>query len=52
MLIFCLFLSERQSVSGGRGRERETEPEAGSGLQAVRTEPNAVLELTNREIMT
>ena len=38
----------------GRGREREgdTESEAGSRLQAVSTEPDGGLELTNREIMT
>ena len=41
-------------MPGGRGREREgdTESEAGSRLRAVRTEPHAGLELTNREIMT
>ena len=38
----------------GRGSEREgdTESEAGSRLRAVSTEPNAGLELTDREIMT
>ena len=38
----------------GRCREREgdTESKAGSRLQAVRTEPDAGLELTNREIIT
>ena len=38
----------------GRGAEREgdTESEAGSGLRAVRTEPDAGLELTNCEVMT
>ena len=38
----------------GRGREREgdTDSEAGSGLRAVSTEPDAGLEPTNREIMT
>ena len=38
----------------GRSREREgdTESEAGSRLWAVSTEPDAGLELTNREIMT
>ena len=36
----------------GRGREREgdAESEAGSRLRAVSTEPDAGLELTNREI--
>ena len=38
----------------GRGREREgdTESEAGSGLQAVSTEPDAGVEFTNCEFMT
>ena len=44
---------ERQSVSGlGAEREGDTESEAGARLPAVSTEPNAGLELTNREIMT
>ena len=33
-------------------RERETEFEAGSRLRAVSTEPDALLELTDRKIMT
>ena len=33
-------------------REEDTESETGSRLQAVSTEPDAGLELTNREIMT
>ena len=33
-------------------REGDTECESGSRLQAVSTEPDAGLELTNREIMT
>ena len=37
---------------GDGQRERETESEAGSRLWAVSTEPNAGLELANREIMT
>ena len=37
---------------GGAEREEDTESETGSGLQAVNTEPNVGLELTNREIMT
>ena len=37
---------------GERQRARETESEAGSGLLAVSTEPNAGLKLTNLEIMT
>ena len=44
---------ERQSMSGGGAeREGDTESEAGSGLWAVRTEPDAGLEPTDREIMT
>ena len=37
---------------GGAEREGDTESETGSKLQAVSTEPNAGLELTNCEIMT
>ena len=37
---------------GGAEREGDTESEAGSGLPAVSTEPDAGLEPTNREIMT
>ena len=37
---------------GGAEREGDTEREAGSRLRAVSTEPDAELELTNREIMT
>ena len=36
----------------GAERERDTESEAGSGLRAVSIEPDAGLELTNRETMT
>ena len=44
---------ERQSMSrGGSEREGDTDSEAGSKLQAVSTEPNVGLELTNREIVT
>ena len=44
---------ERQSMSrGGAETEGDTEPEAGSRLRAVSTEPDAGLELTNREITT
>ena len=47
----CLFLRERQRArehTSGVGAEREgdTESEAGSRLQAVNTEPEAWLELT------
>ena len=37
---------------GGAGREGDTESEAGSRLQAVSTEPDAGLELTDGEIVT
>ena len=37
---------------GGAEREGDTESEIGSRLWAVSTEPNAGLELTDREIMT
>ena len=50
---FKVFLRERQSVSsGGEEREGDTEPEAGSMLWAVNTEPDAGLEIMNCEIMT
>ena len=43
----------RDSMSrGGAEREGDTESEAGSRLRAVSTEPDAGLELTDREIMT
>ena len=48
-----IFERQRQSVSrGGAEREGDTESEAGSRLPAVSTEPDAGLELTDREIMT
>ena len=37
---------------GGAEREGDTESEAGSRLCAISTEPEAGLELTNREILT
>ena len=37
---------------GGAEREGNTESEAGSRLRAVSAEPDAGLELTNRETMT
>ena len=44
---------ERQSMSGGGAeREGDKESQAGSRLWAVGTEPDAGLELTNREITT
>ena len=52
-LMFYLFLRERDTMSrGGAEQERDTESEAGSGLRAVSPEPDAGLELTDREIMT
>ena len=39
-------------MGGGSEREGDTESEAGSRLRAVSTEPDAGLELTDREIMT
>ena len=54
-----IYFSEKETDTEheqGRGREREregdTESKAGSRLQAVSTEPDAGLELTNYEIMT
>ena len=51
---FIYFERGRERVQVGRGTEREgdTESEAGSRLQAVSTEPDTGLELTNGEIMT
>ena len=47
------FIFETQSVSGGGAeREGDTEAEAGSGLRAVSTEPDAGLELVIRQIVT
>ena len=37
---------------GGAEREGDTGSEAGSGLRAVSPEPDAGLELVDREIMT
>ena len=37
---------------GGAEREGDTESKAGSRLRAVSTEPDAGLELTDREITT
>ena len=53
-LMFIYFWDrERQSMNGGGSeREGDTESETGSRLQAVSTEPDAGLELTDREILT
>ena len=50
----CLFLREIDTECEWVGAEREggTESEAGFRLRAVRTEPDAGLELTSCEIMT
>ena len=45
--------SERRSVCrGGAEREGDTESKAGSGFRAISTEPDAGLELMDREIVT
>ena len=50
--VYFLRDRETQSVSrGGAESEGATESEAGSGLRAVGTEPDAGLELTNCDIM-
>ena len=50
--LMFIFFKERQSLSGaGAEREGDTESEAGSRLRAVSTEPDAGLELPNREIV-
>ena len=46
------FFFERETNGGGADRGGDTGFEAGSRLRAVSTEPDAGLELTNREIMT
>ena len=48
-----IFDRERQSMNrGGAEREGDTESETGSRLRAVSPEPDAGLELTDREIVT
>ena len=45
-------MREREHKQGsGKEREGDTEPKAGSRLQAVSTEPNTGLEPTNHESM-
>ena len=49
----CLFIFERERASrGGAESEGDTEPEAGSRLRAVSTEPHAGLQPISSEIMT
>ena len=51
VIYFCE--RERQStIRAGAERARDTESEADSRLQTVRTEPNTGLKLTSYEIMT
>ena len=47
-----IYFGERQNVSRGWAeREGDREPEAGSRLHAVSTEPDVGLQLTSCEIM-
>ena len=51
--MFLFIFEQRESMNGGGAeREGDTESKAGSGLRAVSTEPNAGLELMNRETLT
>ena len=57
LIFFSTFIyfwaRERQSLNGGGAeREGDTESEAGSRLRAVSPEPDAGLELPDREIVT
>ena len=58
LIFFSTFLiyfwdRERQSTNGGGAeREGDTESETGSRLRAISPEPDAGLELTDREIVT
>ena len=51
---FVYFGDRETEQEWGRGREREgdTESETGSRLRAISPEPDAGLELTDREIVT
>ena len=52
-LFICEGERERQSMSGGGAeREGDTASETGSRLRAISAEPDAGLELTDREIVT
>ena len=53
-LLFLMFIFETETEHEWERVESEgdTESRAGSRLRAVRTEPNAGLKRTNREIMT
>ena len=50
MFTYCW--EREKKCEWGRGRERETESEAGSRLWAISTEPHTGLEPTKHEIMT
>ena len=53
--MITIYFWERQSMRGGgteTERERDTESEAGSRVQAVSTEPNTELEPMNHKIVT
>ena len=53
IFFFFFFSFLRDSMTEGEAeREGDTESEAGSRPQAVSTEPDLGLELTNHEIMT
>ena len=51
-ILMFIFERDRDMVGTGREREGDTESEVGSRLRGVSTEPDAGLELTDREIMT
>ena len=50
--MFIYFWEINRAWAGDGQREVDTEAEAGSRLWAVNTEPDAGLELTDREIMS
>ena len=51
--VYLFWDRERQSMNGGGAeREGDTESETGSRLRAISPEPDAGLELTDREIVT
>ena len=53
-MFYYLFLRQKETEheQGGAGKEGDPKSKAGSRLRAISTEPDAGLELTNREIMT
>ena len=53
-MFFIYFWDRERQIMNGRGAEREgdTESETGSRLRAISPEPDAGLELTDREIVT